>query len=152
MIEYILQFLAIYTVCLFKFLGGPLLGNAANYSILEIVIVTVSGMMTSVIVFAYLGEWIKSVWTIKVRKNPKRFSKKTRIIVKVWQKFGAIGVAAITPLFLTPIGGTILLASFGVKRNKIFLYMFISAVCWAFIQGMFIHQILEIPFLKNLIV
>ncbi|AWW30312.1 hypothetical protein DN752_09350 [Echinicola strongylocentroti] len=151
MLEYILQFLAIYAICLFKFIGGPLLGNAADYSIFEIVLVTVSGMMTSVVVFTFLGEWIKTNWTIKIRKNKRKFTPKTRKIIQVWQKFGAAGVAAITPLVLTPIGGTILLTSFGVKRRKIFTYMLLSSICWAFVLGMSINQIMKIPFLKQLL-
>lgn len=151
MIEYILQFLAIYIVCLFKFIGGPVLGIAADYSVFEIVAVTVSGMMTSVLVFTFLGEWIKEKWLLKVRKNQKKFTPKTRRIIHVWQKFGALGVAAITPLILTPIGGTIILTSFGVKRRIIFSYMLISAVSWALFFGLTINELLEIPFLKNLI-
>ncbi|WP_200974580.1 hypothetical protein [Echinicola sp. 20G] len=151
MLEYILQFLVIYLVCLFKFIGGPVLGTAADYSVFEIVIVTVSGMMTSVLVFTYLGEWIKNNWTIKIRKNSKKFTPKTRRIIQIWQKFGAAGVAAVTPLIFTPIGGTIILTSFGVRRRKIFTYMLISAVCWSLFFGLTINHLLEIPFFKRLI-
>ncbi|GAB4107593.1 hypothetical protein GCM10028791_00390 [Echinicola sediminis] len=152
MIEYLLQFLAIYVVCLFKFIGGPVLGTAADYSIFEIVAVTVSGMMTSVVVFTYLGEWIKAKWlSVNTKKNKKKFTPKTRRIIQIWQKFGALGVAAITPLVLTPIGGTIILTSFGVRRRIILSYMFISAICWSFVLGLSINQILEIPFLRNLL-
>ncbi|MDN3668559.1 hypothetical protein QWY93_04380 [Echinicola jeungdonensis] len=151
MIEYILEFLGIYIVCLFKFIGGPVLGTAANYTILEIMIVTVSGMMTSVFLFTFLGEWIKHKWKIHINPNPKTFTPKTRRIITIWQKFGAPGVAALTPLILTPIGGTIILTSFGVKRRKIFLYMLISAVIWSLFLGASINKILEIPFFSNMI-
>lgn len=151
MIEYILQFLGIYFICLFKFIGGPVLGSAANYSVLEIVIVTTSGMMTSVLLFTYLGEWIKHQWHIKIKKRGKTFSPKTRRMITIWQKFGPSGVAALTPLILTPIGGTILLTSFGVKKRKIFLYMLISAVLWALFFALTINEILDIPFFKNLL-
>jgi len=151
MIEYILQFLAIYIVCLFKFIGGPILGTAANYTVFEIVLVTVSGMMTSVLVFTFLGEWIKKKWFSNPKKKPKKFSPKNRRIIQVWQKFGALGVAVITPLILTPIGGTIILTSFGVRRRTIFSYMLASAVCWSLFFGLTINEIQKIPFLENLI-
>lgn len=151
MIEYILQFLAIYIVCLFKFIGGPVLGTAADYSVFEIMAVTVSGMMTSVVIFTYLGEWIKERWLANSKKTKKKFTPKTRRIIQIWQKFGALGVAAITPLVLTPIGGTIILTSFGVRRRIILSYMLVSAICWSLVLGLSINQILEIPFLRNLL-
>ncbi|WP_215224330.1 hypothetical protein [Echinicola shivajiensis] len=151
MIEYILQFLAIYIVCLFKFIGGPVLGTAADYSVLEIVLVTVSGMMTSVLVFTFLGEWIKDKWATNSKKKSKKFSSKNRKIIQIWQKFGAWGVAAITPLILTPIGGTIVMTSFGVKRRRIFSYMLVSSICWSLFFGLTINRLMTIPFLNNLI-
>lgn len=151
MVEYILTFSGIYFLCLFKFIAGPVLGNAAGYSLLETVLVTVSGMMTSVFFFTYLGEWIKRNWTIKVRTNPRRFSKRTRNIVNIWQKFGVWGIAALTPLLLTPIGGTIILTSFGISKRRIIFSMLVSGIFWALIFGSTIQQILSIPFFNQLL-
>jgi len=150
MMEYFATFFGIYLVCLFKFIGGPILGTAAGYSVLEIELVTVSGMMTSVIAFTYLGDWIKNTWTIKIRKNPKRFTNRTRNIVKIWQKFGVYGIAALTPIFLTPIGGTIILSSFGIDKHKIIITMLVSGLIWAFIFAVTIQNILSNPFFTKL--
>ncbi len=150
MIEYLLTFIGIYLLCLFKFIAGPTLGAAAGYSLLEIEVVTVSGMMTSVIAFSFLGEWIKHTWVIKIRKNPKRFTSRTRQIIKVWQKFGVWGIAALTPVIFTPIGGTIIMASFGIPKRRILSSMFISAIIWAFVFGLTVHKILEFPIFRSL--
>jgi hypothetical protein len=150
MVEYIVTFLGIYFLCLFKFIAGPVLGYAAGYSVLEIELVTVAGMMTSVVAFTFLGEWIKRTWTIKVRQNPKKFSKRTRHIIRIWQKFGVWGIAALTPILLTPIGGTVILTSFGIPKRKILLSMLLSGSIWAFVFGISIHEILHIPFFQNL--
>ena len=128
MTEYILTFFSIYFLTLFKFIAGPVLGHAAGYSLLEIMIVTVLGMMSSVLLFTYLGEWIKKVWGMRMRKKKLIFSRKSRRLVTVWQKFGPAGVAFLTPLLLTPIGGTVVLTTFGVKKNKIISYMLISGI------------------------
>jgi hypothetical protein len=37
----------------------------------------------------------------------------------------------LTPIILTPIGGTLLALSSGSPKDKIILYMFLSAVFWA---------------------
>lgn len=151
MIEYLATFLGIYLLCLFKFIAGPVLGAAVGFSILEIELVTVSGMMTSVIAFTYLGDWVKNTWTIKIRKNPRRFTKRTRNIIKIWQKFGVYGIAALTPIVLTPIGGTLILSSFGIDKYKIIFAMLVSGVVWAFIFALSIRYILAIPFFSKLL-
>lgn len=80
--EYFFKFIAIWFTCLFKFIAGPILGAAANYSLLEIIMVTVAGMMSSVAMVTFLGDWFKSHWTLKV--SEKKFTKKKRRIVKTW--------------------------------------------------------------------
>jgi hypothetical protein len=151
MTGYIIKFIGIYFACLFKFISGPVLGAAAGFSLLEIVIVSVGGMMTTVLGLTYIGDWFKSFWDLRISPNKKRFSPRSRKIVKVWRKFGPIGVAIFTPLFLTPIGGTIVMNAFNVKKKKIILYMFISALMWSLILGGSINWILSIPFFDTLI-
>jgi hypothetical protein len=151
MMEYIIKFMGIYFACLFKFVAGPVLGSALGYSLFEIVLVTVAGMMSSVFIFTYLGDWIRSEWNIRVTKKRKTFSPRTRRIIKIWHKFGAVGVAVLTPLLLTPIGGTVILTSFGVEKPKIFTYMFLSGIFWSTILGFSINEILKIPFFNYLL-
>lgn len=147
--EYFLKFLAIFFICLFKFVAGPVLGAAAGFSLFEIILVTLGGMMFSVFFVTYLGDWVKSHWTLNVKK--KRFTKRKRRIVQLWQKFGVLGIAIATPIFLTPIGGTIIMLAFNVKKNKIFSYMFISGLIWAFLMGSSINWIMTIPFFQKLL-
>lgn len=149
MIEYILKFLAIYIICLFKFIGGPVLGTAAGYSVFEIVLVTVLGLMSSVIVFTYIGTFLKAKYKLIFKPSRKLFTKRNRKIVRVWQNFGAIGVAAITPLVLSPIGGAIVMNAFGVKKQKIFTYMLCSGIIWAFLFAMTIDQLKKIPIISG---
>lgn len=151
MTSYIWKFLGIYIACLFKFISGPVLGAAAGFSLGEIVLVSVGGMMTTVISVTYIGDWFKSYWNLRISPNRKRFSPKSRKIVRVWRKFGPVGVAVFTPIFLTPIGGTIVMNAFNVDRRKIILYMLISALFWALVLGGSINWILSIPFFDTLL-
>jgi uncharacterized membrane protein len=141
----------IYFLCLFKFIAGPLLGSAAGYSSLEIVFITVIGMMSSVMLFTFFGLRIKKIYQTKFSKPKKTFSSKSRKIVTIWRKYGEIGIAFFTPIILTPIGGTLILVSFGTKKRKIFSYMLISAILWATILSFSINWILNIPFFAKLI-
>lgn len=149
MIEYFLKFGAIYFACLFKFVAGPVLGAAAGYSIFEIVLVTVGGMMSSVLFVTYLGNWFKSHWKLTVSK--KRFTKRKRRIVQIWRKFGIIGIAFCTPLFLTPIGGTIIMVAFNVKKEKILFSMLVSGLIWAVLMGLSIDWVLSFPLSQKLL-
>ncbi|WP_297336022.1 hypothetical protein [Algoriphagus sp.] len=141
----------IYFLTFFKFIAGPVLGHAAGYSSLKIVGITVAGMMSSVLIFANLGTKIKAFIALKSTKKRVIFSKKNRRIVQIWKKYGEIGIAFLTPLLLTPIGGTLILVSFGTKKRKIILHMLWSAVLWAIFFSLSLEKILRIPFLKSLL-
>lgn len=151
MIENILTLLGIYFLCWFKFLAGPVLGSAAGYSVLANVLVTIAGMMTSVVIFTLLGSKIKALFKGNFQKKPKLvFSRKSRRIVHLWRKYGEIGIAFFTPLVLTPIGGTLIMISFGVKKSHIYMHMLWSACLWAVVISLSIDKILSVPFLHNL--
>lgn len=126
-----------------KFILGPLLGPAFDFPVWLTALLTAIGMMSSVVLFSYLGESIRLIIVskLKKRKRYKVFSKRKRRIIRIWQKFGIKGVAFLTPLVLTPIGGTLIALSFGVRRSQIILYMAISAVFWSPIFSFFIEEI-----------
>jgi len=151
MIESILTFLGIYFLCWFKFIAGPLFGPAAGYSLIETILITIAGMMSSVLLFTLLGKKLKiQLERLFPRRNKTIFSKKSRNIVHLWKKYGEIGIAFITPILLTPIGGTLIMVSFGVKKSKIYAYMLCSACLWAVIFSVSINKILAIPFIAGL--
>lgn len=151
MMEYLVKVSFIYIATLFKFIAGPVLGLAAGLTALEMFVITVAGMMTTVITITYLGDWFRDNWKLGVSKKKQVFSPKTRKIVSVWKKYGVVGVAILTPLLLTPIGGTIIMNAFNVKKEKIFLYMFVSAIGWGIIFSFSIQYILLIPVIGELL-
>lgn len=122
-----------------KFVFGPLGGYAAGFSVIVTIAITVAGMMTVVLLFTLFGNWIRENVILRFFKKRKRFSPNNRRFVTIWKRYGLIGVAALTPIILTPIGGTLLAVSSGSPKEKIILYMFISASVWAvvFTFGLF---------------
>jgi hypothetical protein len=132
MLEDIGQYIVIFLSSMLKFIGGPLLGKLYGLSIIETAIFTSLGMMASVYIFSsFFGNKIHD-WILKTfYKDRKLFSKKNRRTVKIWRAYGLKGIAFLTPILLTPIGGTIVAASFGESRKRIFKYMLLSAVFWA---------------------
>ncbi len=129
----ILKAIPVYFSSMFKFIFGPLGGYAVRLEIITTILATVAGMMTVVFAFSFFGEFLRKRVLSRFFRNKKRFSARSRRFVIIWRKYGIAGVAALTPVLLTPIGGTIVAMSFGAPRNKLLLYMFISAVVWAVI-------------------
>jgi uncharacterized membrane protein len=135
------KYFSVVLASMIKFIGGPLSGVALGLSWLETVACTTLGMMVSVIAITYAGAAIQALWSRFRPQTPKRFTRRTRLAVRVWKRAGMAGIAFLTPLILTPIGGTILAVSFRVKPGQLLLYMFVSGLLWAVIQTLAIYQI-----------
>lgn len=129
----ILKIVPVYFSSMLKFIFGPLGGYASGLPLVTTILVTVAGMMTVVLTFTFFGNWIREKVFARLFKKKKKFSKSNRKFVTIWKKYGLIGVAALTPILLTPIGGTLLAVSSGSPKDKIIVYMFISASVWAII-------------------
>lgn len=145
-----LTFLGIYLLSMFKFVAGPVLGTAAGYNPWQIIFVSLLGMMSSVILFTFLGIRFKKWALDHFGKRKKLFNPKTRQIVRIWKAYGELGIAFLTPILLTPIGGTLILVSFGSTKRKIFSYMLVSGFSWATFFSFSIDWILSIPILEAL--
>lgn len=114
-----------------KFFGGPLAGAAAGLPFLPTLLLTVGGMMTSVLVFSGVGRKLTAHLQRRRRLRHKPvFSPRTRRIVKVFKRFGIGGIAFLTPVLFTPIGGTVIATLLGVKRRHILIHMLWSALFW----------------------
>ncbi|MBX2946603.1 MAG: hypothetical protein KF725_12285 [Cyclobacteriaceae bacterium] len=133
--EEILKAIPIYLLCTLKVIFGPTLGYAAKLNIVTTIIITAAGMMTSVVAFTYFGDWLRNKILKRRIHNQKKFTPTNRKIVTVWKKYGLAGVALLTPLGLTPIGGTILAVALGAPKEKIILYMLISAVIFSVVSS-----------------
>lgn len=132
MTEEILKAIPIFFLTMLKVISGPIGGYLAGLSMLTTVLVTFSGMMASVLLFTFFGTWLREKILHRFeKKNQKKFTPKKRKIVTLWKKYGLTGVAVLTPLLLTPIGGTIVAVSFGSPKQKIILYMLVSAAIFA---------------------
>ena len=149
MLEKILQYLSIYLLACLKSILPPVLGPGVGLNKLEIIVITVLGLMTSVKLFALAGERIKKQVIPIFIKNPKKFSPRTRRMVRIWKKYGIIGTCFLTPLLLSPIGGSLLVASVGAPRKQVYLYMFIFGLFWAIVWTYSVDFLLELGLVKR---
>ncbi|MBS0001204.1 MAG: hypothetical protein KFF73_19625 [Cyclobacteriaceae bacterium] len=138
------KYLTVYLISMLKFVGGPTLGAAVGLTFLETVILTILGMMTTVLVISLFGhsfrEWLNRIF----RRDKKLFTKRNRKFVVFWKRYGLFGVSFLTPVIFSPILGTLLVHAFGGSTRKILGYMLISAVFWSFALSKFFQFIPQI--------
>jgi hypothetical protein len=138
------KYLSVLVASMLKFIGGPVTGVAVGLNWVETWLFTVVGMMASVVLVTYAGAGLQVLLARFRRSAPKRFTSRTRLAVRVWKQAGMVGIAFLTPLLLTPIGGTILAVSFKVSRSMIFSYMLISALFWGIVLTLAIYEVPEL--------
>lgn len=134
----ILRAIPVYLSSMLKFIFGPLGGYAAGLNLITTILTTVSGTMTVVFLFTFFGNWIRTKIFGRFRKRKINLERAARL-EKIWKKYGLAGVALLTPIVLTPIGGTLLAVSSGSPRDKIIYYMFVSASFWSVVISMAIY-------------
>ena len=137
----IAKYVSVALASMIKFIGGPLSGIALGLTWPETAICTTAGMMISVVVITYAGAAIQVLLNRYRTRPPKRFTNRTRMAIRIWRRSGLMGIALLTPLILTPVGGTILAVSFQARRGPLLLYMFLSGLFWAVVQSLAIYQI-----------
>jgi uncharacterized membrane protein len=141
------KYIAVILATTIKFFGGQLTGLLLEISWWETAICSVIGMMITVTIVSFLGKGIQRLIAKYQTKKPKLFSKRSRFAVRIWKRLGIWGIACFTPLFFTPIGGTLLALSFKVPIPKILFSMFVFAVLWGVILTFALYQISELKHL-----
>lgn len=132
-----------------KFVAGPLTGFGLGLSMLETIVFTWVGMMFTVTVMLTIGRFlVQQIARIRVQK-PKLFSGRVRYAVSIWQRFGIKGIAVMTPLLFTPIGGSLLALSFKVPTPRVLLFMAISGIFWSVIFTVLFYQL---TFIRDLLI
>ena len=126
-----LTILTIYVLCMFKIIFGPTMGYAAGLSPLLTVIITVAGMMTTILIFTFFCEKLRERILRRYLKPKKVFTPKNRRFVKIWRKYGELGISFLTPILLSPPGGAIIAMALGGSRKKTIGYMFLWSVVWS---------------------
>jgi hypothetical protein len=129
-----------------KYIAGPITGFSLGLTWYETLVSSWLGFMLTVIIIVSIGKFLVA-WIASFRKTkPLVFSKRARYAVGIWQKFGIKGIAALTPLIFTPIGGSLLSLSFKVPLPRILFFMAISGLIWSAAYTLIIYQL---TFLKQ---
>lgn len=131
----LLKYLGVYVLSMFKFIAGPTIGISSGLNFFVTFGLSVAGMMTMVYLITYFGDQVRFLTSrfFKPKPQSKKFSKRKRAFVTLWKKYGVYGVSFFSPLFITPIGGAIILNTLGAKKEQIIPSMWASAIFWGII-------------------
>ncbi len=128
-----LKYGTVFLTGMFKFAIAPLVAAGLELSFLPSFLLTFGGMTTTVLVLGFVGTKIRP-WVLNTFfPNRRVFTPRNRQIVKIWRKYGIVGVAFLTPIFFSPVIGMMIALAFGEKRYRIITTMLISAFSWALI-------------------
>ena len=129
-----LKYLTVIVSSMVKFIFGPFEGLALGLTKIDTALATAFGMMISVVLITLFLHFIKTKVFPRFSKKRKLFTVANRRKVRVWSKYGIMGVSFLTPVILSPIGGALIANAFGEKKYKIFLWMSVMALGWGFIM------------------
>lgn len=138
------KYISVALASMLKFIGGPLAGLALKLTWLETALCTLGGMMASVLLVVFAGTALNRLLQRYRKTKPRLFTKRTRLAVRIWQRAGLAGIALLTPLLLTPIGGTALAVSFRVPIVRIVLAMLASGSFWGIVLTYLTYQVPEL--------
>ena len=85
-------------------------------------------------------------YVLSNRPRKKVFTSRNRRIIKIWQSYGLVGLAALTPIIFSIPIGTFIMARFESSNKKILWYMLISITCWSLL----LTSIFEFTHVRNI--
>ena len=125
------------TISLSK-IGIPAVIVIYKYNILMALLSSCTGAIFGTVVFTYLFAGILKWWDkfkdkyFKSKHPKKVFTKFNRRVIRIKHRFGLIGIALLTPIFLSIPIGAFLAERFYKDKRKVIIYLSVSAIFWCF--------------------
>jgi len=135
--NFLFKLIGVFLTCtvLFCKAGVPTALVLFKDDFLTFFLVCTAGGVTGNVVFTYLSAAIiKKIHEYRAKRHlihkKPIFTPFNRRIIKIKQRFGLFGIAAISPLLLSTPLGAFLAERFFKKKKKIIIYLSVSVVFW----------------------
>lgn len=131
--EFILIF--VFAATKFAMAVGYMLLPTTGYNYTEIVITLILGGTTGVVFFYYATGWLNALIDklLPKKKKKKVFTKGNRRFIKIKNKYGLIGISALTPILLSIPLGCFLASRFYKGKKTTIPIMLVGILFWAFV-------------------
>ncbi|MBL4716037.1 MAG: hypothetical protein JKX95_05330 [Bacteroidia bacterium] len=108
---------------------------ALSLSFIEIFFYTSLGGVLGVIFFSNFSEFIINTWVklFPQKKKKRVITKKNKLVVKTWKKYGLPGIALLTPILLSIPIGTFIVVRYKEPKKRIYLFMTVAVVFWSLV-------------------
>jgi len=151
MLAELLKVLGLFLFSGTKFMMAPGAALAAGYSWWESILISFTGGVAGSIFFFKLGgnlfSYLERIWP-KGNKKRKQFTAKNRLIIRLKNQFGVIGLAFLIPLISIPISALLSAKYFRVDKKAIPAYI-IATAFWSIILTLFSEPV--VVFVKSLL-
>ena len=104
-----------------------------DFNFIQTLLFTVVGGVLSVLVFSYLSDKIYKLIKTKEQNKVKKRSMKKALAIKTARKYGLVGIAFLTPIFLSIPVGTYLALHFFPEKKKTIPILITSVVAWSLV-------------------
>lgn len=129
--EKIISSIIVFFTSMLKFSFSSLAAIAADLG-LEGSLANIIGGIIGIVIFTYLGSFIQDFFIKKFPKTfNRRFTTSNRMLVRIKQRFGLGGVAALTPILLSIPVGVLFALTLTHDKKKIMMSMILSVMFWA---------------------
>ncbi|MBK9284513.1 MAG: hypothetical protein IPM51_09365 [Sphingobacteriaceae bacterium] len=120
----------------FSKVGVPAAVILFKFNFIQVFITTSIGGIAGAIFYTHLSAGIIKWWEkYKIEKNlfqnKRIFTKSNRRIIRIKNKFGLMGIAAMAPLFLSIPLGAFLAERFYKKKSKVILAISLWVMIWS---------------------
>ncbi len=137
--------LSVIFFCSWKFaVTFPIAVYGFNMSFSDLLIFTNTGGIVGVLFFTYLWHYILIFWSGKITpliKNTanqkKKFTKRTRRVIKIKNSFGFFGIAALNPILISIPLSTLLVVKFYGRKFRYSIGLIAGQIVWSFIYAIF---------------
>lgn len=113
-----------------------------------------TGGILGIFFFTYLSKGVLIIWNgfrskyfrtgkKKTTKTKKKFTRKNRIIIRIKNNYGMLGIAIANPILLSIPVGVFLAQRYYANRPSRFLYMIIANAVWSVLYGVFYMYIYQ---------
>lgn len=124
----------------FSKLGVPSAIAAFQGDFVKAILAIFAGSTFSAIIFTNLSDVIikgwdkfKDRWFSKPKHPKKVFTSSNRRIIKIKQRFGLLGITALTPILLSIPLGAFLAERFYKNKKKVIIYIAFFNLLWAIV-------------------
>lgn len=136
-IESLLSIISVFLLGILELWAAIPLGFALNLNPIIIGLASSLGAICSAFIVIVVGENIRNR-LLKTVDKPE--SSRGKLLRKIWEKYGIIGLGLLSPLlFGAPVGAAIGVA-LGAPKKRLFLWMTVGIVLWTIILVMAVIQ------------